>query len=98
VARDLDDWNSATLPPGFVRAVLDDARKTDSLLDALEERLIALEEVAAERGVRRLVSAWRLGRALRASVRPFDGCSFAERRWEAVAADWLAAPSDRLSR
>jgi hypothetical protein len=84
---------SRTMPTGFVRAILTDARYTDSLLDALGTRLIALEEVAAARGPRRLLLAWRLAKALRASVRPFAGCSFAERRWEAVAVEWLAAQS-----
>jgi hypothetical protein len=83
--------NSCGVPPGFVRAVLDDARYTDSILDLLEARLVALEEVAAARGVRRLALAARLGRALRDSVRPFAGRSFAERRREAVTVDWLSA-------
>lgn len=71
------DGDSGALPPGFVRAVLDDASYTDSLMDALEARLVALEEVAAGRGVRRLILLWRLGRTLRASVRPYSGRSFA---------------------
>ncbi len=98
VTHEQDTGNSRALPPGFVRAVLDDARYTDSLMDALEARLVALEEVAAGRGVRRLVLAWRLGRALRASIRPFAGRSFGERRCEAVTTEWLAAQSDRPSR
>jgi hypothetical protein len=98
VTRKQDTGNSRALPPGFVRAVLDDASYTDSLMDALEARLVALEEVAAGRGVRRLVLAWRLRGALRASIRPFAGRSFAERRCEAVTAEWLAAQSDRPSR
>ena len=44
------------LPPGFVRAVVNDSRLTDMLMDALEARVVALEEVAAARGLRRL--AW----------------------------------------
>ena len=83
--------NSCGVPPGFVRAVLDDARYTDSILDLLEARLVALEEVAAARGVRRLALASRLGRVLRDSVVPFAGRSFAERRREAVTVDWLSA-------
>jgi hypothetical protein len=98
VVREQNTGNGGALPPGFVRAVLDDSTYTDSLMDALEARLAALEEVAAGRGVRRLVLAWRLGRALRASIRPFAGHSFAERRCEAVTAEWLAAQSDRPSR
>src|SRR5260370_36612968 len=47
------------LPPGVVRAVLDDAKLTDALMEALEARVIALEEVAAARGIRRLSAAWR---------------------------------------
>jgi hypothetical protein len=83
--------NSCGVPSGFVQAVLDDARYTDSILDLLEARLVALEEVAAARGVRRLALAARLGRALRDSVRPFAGRSFSERRREAVTVDWLSA-------
>jgi len=93
-----DSGNSGGVPPGFVRAVLDDARYTDSLLNLLEARLVALEEIAAARGVRRLVLASRLGRALRASVRPFVGRSFAERRREAVTAEWLSAQSGHAGR
>lgn len=82
-----------TLPPGFVRAVLTDARYTDALMDALEARVTALEEVVAARGIRRLSTAWRLGRKLRASIRYFPGTSFTERRFEAASTEW-----DRLSR
>jgi hypothetical protein len=85
------DRDSGTLPPGFVRAVLDDASYTDSLMDALEARLVALEEVAAGRGVRRLILLWRLGRTLRSSIRPYTGRSFAQRRCEAVTVEWLAS-------
>jgi hypothetical protein len=76
------------LPPGFVRAVLDDAKLTDALMEALEVRVIALEEVAAARGIRRLIAAWRLGRKLRTSVRYFPGPSFAERRFDAASTEW----------
>ena len=71
--------------------MLDDARYTDSLMDALEARLVALEEIAAARGFRRLAVASRLRRSLRASVRPFTGRSFAERRYEAVSNEWGSA-------
>ncbi len=76
------------LPPGFVRAVLDDAKLTDALMEALEARVIALEEVAAARGIRRLSASWRLGRKLRASVRHFPGRSFTERRFDAASTEW----------
>ena len=76
------------LPPGFVRAVLDDAKLTDALMEALEARVIALEEVAAARGIRRLSAAWRLGRKLRASVQHFPGRSFTERRFDAASTEW----------
>jgi hypothetical protein len=76
------------LPPGFVRAVLDDAKLTDALMEALEARVIALEEVAAARGIRRLSASWRLGRKLRASVRYFPGRSFTERRFDAASTEW----------
>ena len=82
------DARGDALPAGFVRAVLDDARYTDSLMDALEARVVALEEVAAARGIRRLSTAWRLGRSLRASVRPFPGRSFTDRRYEAASTEW----------
>src|SRR5258708_8326703 len=95
VTREQDTGNSRALPPGFVRAVLDDARYTDSFMDALEARLGALEEVAAGRGVRRLVLAWRLGRALRASIRPFAGRSVGERRCDALPTEVVAGQADR---
>jgi hypothetical protein len=76
------------LPSGFVRAVLDDAKLTDALMEALEARVIALEEVAAARGIRRLSASWRLGRKLRASVRYFPGRSFTERRFDAASTEW----------
>ncbi len=87
-----DTRSSCGVPPGFVRAVIDDASYTDSLLDLLEARLVALEQIAAARGVRRVALASRLGRALRDSVRPFAGRSFAERRREAATVDWLSQP------
>ena len=76
------------LPLGFVRAVLDDSAYADELMEALERRVIALEEVASARGIRRLSAAWRLGRKLRASVRYFPGHSFAERRLDAASTEW----------
>jgi hypothetical protein len=76
------------LPPGFVRAVLDDAKLTDALMEALEARVIALEEVAAARGIRHLSASWRLGRKLRASVQHFPGRSFTERRFDAASTEW----------
>lgn len=86
-----DAPNGGALLPGFVRAMLEDARYTDSLMDALEERLVALEEIAAASGFRRLAAASRLGRSLRASVRHFPGRSFAERRYESASAEWGSA-------
>jgi hypothetical protein len=83
-----EDGTAVALPPGFVRAVLDDAKLTDALMDALETRIIALEEVAATRCIRRLSTAWRLARSLRASVRYFPGRSFRERRIEAASTEW----------
>jgi hypothetical protein len=75
-----DDRDAEALPPGFVRAVLDNARYTDSLMDALEAWVMALEEVAAARWAHRLVLTLRLRKSLRASVRAFAGSSFAQRR------------------
>jgi hypothetical protein len=76
----------------FVRSTLEEARMNDALIDALEARIVALEEVVAARGIRRLWAAWRLGRALRASVRHIAGRSFAERRFEAAATEWVSEP------
>jgi hypothetical protein len=78
------------LPPGFVRAGLNDAKYTDALMEALEARVIALEEVAAARGIRRLTAAWRLGRKLRASVRYLPGRSFTQRRFDAASTEWAS--------
>jgi hypothetical protein len=64
------------------------ADTTDSLIDLLEGRVVAIEAVIAARGWPRFVAAWRLGRSLRASVLPFEGGSFAERRYEAVSIEW----------
>jgi hypothetical protein len=76
------------LPPGFVRAVLDDSKYADELMEALERRVIALEEVASARGIRRIGAAWRLGRKLRTSVEYFPGHSFTERRFDAASTEW----------
>jgi hypothetical protein len=85
--RNTDD----RLPPGFVRDMLNDSRLTDMLMDALETRVVALEEAAAARGVRRVAAAWRLSRSLRASIQHFSGGSFAERRCEAASTEWGSA-------
>lgn len=58
-----------------------------TLMDALEARVVALEEVAAARGLRRLAAARRLGRSLRASIRHFSGDTFAERRCDAASTE-----------
>lgn len=70
---------------------IDHADVTDSLIDLLEGRVVAIEAVMAARGWRRFIAAWRLGRSLRASVQPFEGSSFAERRYEAVSIEWGSA-------
>jgi len=54
---------------------------------------MALEEVAAARWPHRLVLTFQLRRSLRASVRASAGSSFAQRRREAVSAEWLSADS-----
>jgi len=87
------DRNAEALPPGFIRAALDYARYTDSLMDALEARLMALEEVAAARWPHCLILTLQLRRSLRASARASAGSSFAQRRREAVSAEWLSAES-----
>ena len=65
------------------------ATVTDTLMETLEIRIAALEEVAAARGPGRLLAAWRLSRALRASIRPWPGMPFRWRRAEAVNNAWL---------
>jgi hypothetical protein len=60
-------------------------------MDALEARVVALEEVAAARWVGRLIVLSRLGRSLRASVRHISGTTFAARRYEAGSAEWVLA-------
>jgi hypothetical protein len=70
---------------------MDDLATGDSLMDALEARVAALEAVVAAPWPWRLVAAWRLGRALRASIAPFPGETFYWRRTEAVTNSWLYA-------
>jgi hypothetical protein len=65
---------------------------TDSLIDLLEERILALEEAAADPA-----AAERLGQALResADAHAYAGPTFAQRRSEAVRTGWLARISRR---
>jgi hypothetical protein len=70
---------------------MSDLATTDSLMDHLEARVAALEAVVAAPWPWRILAAWRLGRALRRSVKPFGGETFAWRRVEAVTNDWLYA-------
>ena len=63
---------------------------TDSLMGHLEHRVIALEAIVATPWPLRVIAVFRLGRALRRSVRNFPGETFAERRVEAVTNDWLS--------
>ena len=79
------------VPQEFIRATLEEARLNDEVMDALEARIVAIEQVVAARGIRRLLAVWRLGRALRASVRHIPGRSFAERRYEAAVTEWVSA-------
>ncbi len=65
------------------------ATVTDTLMETLEIRIAALEEVAAATGPMRLLAVWRLSRDLRASIRPWPGMSFRWRRAEAVNNAWL---------
>ena len=67
-----------------------DVADTDSLAEHLEYRVAALEEIEAARWPRRILVRARLGRQLRASVRHFDGDTWADRRAAAASADWLA--------
>lgn len=59
---------------------------TDSLIDFLEERILALEEAIADPA-----AAERLGQVLResAEAHAYAGPSFRERRTEAVRTEWL---------
>lgn len=79
----------------IARQIAYDSAQTDSLMDALESRVIALEAVAAARWSARLVAAARLRSALRSSVRPYPGDSFAARRAEAASDAWLAEQAGR---
>jgi hypothetical protein len=63
---------------------------TDSLMAHLEHRVIALEAIVAAPWPLRLVAAWRLGRALRRSIRHYPGDTFAVRRTEAMGNDWIS--------
>lgn len=72
--------------PDWVKDSLD----TDSLAEALEERVARLEEITASRWPRRWLLRARYGRELRRSVRHFPGKTFAERRAGAASADWLS--------
>lgn len=76
----------------FARGAFAESLLTDSLLEMLELRIIALEEVAAARWPRRLLLASRLRRSLRRSVAPYGwaGPDFAGRRIEAAGNDWLS--------
>ncbi len=76
--------------PEFQDMMIEYATLTDSLTETLEIRIAALEEVAAARGPGRFLAAWRLGRDLRASIRPWPGMSFRWRRAEAVHNAWLS--------
>jgi hypothetical protein len=71
------------------RQAISDLATTDTLLDDLEARVAALEAVVAVAWPWRIVAAWRLGRALRCSVGPFPGETFAQRRIEATTNAWL---------
>jgi hypothetical protein len=70
------------------RQAYEESLLTDSLLDALELRVAALEQIAAARGPGRVWLRVRLGRQLRRSVAHFPGGTFAERRTEAAGSDW----------
>lgn len=64
---------------------------TDDLADHLESRVVAIEEVLAARGWRRLILRWRLARDLRSQVverGQMDG-SWQDRRTEFVGQSWL---------
>jgi hypothetical protein len=55
----------------FARRVNGELLGTDSLMGHLEHRVIALEAIVAAPWPLRLVAVWRLGRAIRRSVRHF---------------------------
>lgn len=76
--------------PELRAQVHEESGMTDSLMDALELRIGALEEVVAARGLRGVRARVRLGRQLRRSVEHFDGDTFAEKRMEAAGADWVS--------
>jgi predicted DCC family thiol-disulfide oxidoreductase YuxK len=76
----------------LARRVNGELLTTDSLMAHLEARVAALEAIVATPWPWRLAAAWRLGRALRRSVRHFPGNTFAEKRVEAVSNDWYGRP------
>jgi predicted DCC family thiol-disulfide oxidoreductase YuxK len=63
--------------------------ETDSLMGHLENRVAALEAIVATPWPWRIVAAWRLGRAIRRSVRHFPGDTFTEQRTEWASTDWM---------
>lgn len=73
------------------RQAYEESLMTDSLVQHLEYRVAALEEIVAARWPRKIIIRRRLARRLRASVRGVQGATFAERRSEAAGLDWLAS-------
>jgi len=72
-----------------MRGAIEESLMRDGENDALEDRVVAIEEVLAARWPRRLLVAWRLGRKLRQSAAPFReaGPAFADRRCAAISAE-----------
>jgi hypothetical protein len=77
----------------FRRDAIRESLDNDFMMGMLEDRITALEEVAAARWPRRILLAARLSRALRASVAPYRwaGPAFACWRAEAAGSDWREA-------
>lgn len=85
-----DPTNLAADVARFRRQAHAEALTADSLMDMIELRVATLEQIAAARWPRRILVRARLGRQLRASIRHIPGATFADRRTEAVTADWIA--------
>jgi hypothetical protein len=81
------------IPADWMRAAVADSALTDSLMDHLESRVSALEEITAARWPVRVVAAFRLGRKIRRSADAFAwaGPGFEARRLEATTNQWLSS-------
>jgi hypothetical protein len=87
-------WHRRIILRSFAVDVARQVDFTDEAIDSLEDRVAALEEVAAARWPRRVALRRRLARSLRASAaaHAYAGPGFAARRAEAVGLELTARP------